>query len=255
MVIPDPHAKPGVNNNRFLWAGRMAVEKQPEVIVCLGDFYDMPSLCSYDRGKKEFEGRRFNADIAAGIDGLGKFNEPIAAYNKRRTRAKKVKYSPRKIMLIGNHEQRIARAASLHPEFEGVLSYAALKFEEHGWEVVPFLKAVEVDGILYSHYFVSGVKGESISGVNVAGSLLAKNMLSSTCGHNHTLDWAVRTTPTGRTAMGLSAGCYLDPGQKEDYAAATDFQWWRGLVMKNNIKNGAYDLETFTVDRVKKLYG
>lgn len=254
LVIPDVHCRPGVNNDRLLWAGRMAIEKQPDVIVCLGDFYDFPSLCSYDKGKKSFEGRRFNADVAAGLDGLDKFDQPIKEFNRRRTRSKKTLYRPRKVLLIGNHEQRIERVVSLHPELEGTLSYNVLGFEAHNWEVVPFLKVIEIDEILYSHYFVSGVKGESISGVNVAGSLLSKNMLSSTCGHNHTLDWAVRTTPTGNTLMGLSAGCYLDPDQKEDYAAATDFQWWRGLIMKNNIHRGSYDLETYEANRVKRLY-
>ena len=237
------------------WAGRLAVDRMPDTIIDLGDHFDMPSLSSYDKGRKSFEGRRFRLDIEAGREGLEKFNKPSDEYNEQCKRNKKAQYRPRKIMLIGNHEQRLERCVNMHPELEGTLTYEDFGFEEYGWEVVPYLKPIEVDGILYSHYFVSGVKGESISGVNLASALLAKNMMSSTAGHAHVYDFAVKANPKGQKIIGLCAGCYLDQDQHEDYAHATEFMWWRGLTLKHNVKNGAYDLEMFEIDRVKELYG
>src|SRR6187431_2812527 len=59
MVIPDVQSKPGVQNDHLTWIGAYAVEKKPDVIVCIGDFWDFPSLSSYDKGKLSFEGRRY----------------------------------------------------------------------------------------------------------------------------------------------------------------------------------------------------
>ena len=59
MIIPDAHAHPDYNNERFRAVGRLLMEEQPECVVCLGDLADLPSLSSYDRGTKGFEGRRY----------------------------------------------------------------------------------------------------------------------------------------------------------------------------------------------------
>ena len=67
LVIPDVQIKPGQDLSFLRVIGEYIVEKQPDVIVCLGDFADMPSLSSYDVGKKSFEGRRYKDDIKASI--------------------------------------------------------------------------------------------------------------------------------------------------------------------------------------------
>ena len=60
LIIPDPHVKMGVSNDRLIWAGKFARELKPDVIICLGDWVNMDSLSHFDRGKKAFEGRRYN---------------------------------------------------------------------------------------------------------------------------------------------------------------------------------------------------
>jgi len=57
MIIPDAHAHPDYNNERFRAVGRLLMEEQPECVVCLGDLADLPSLSSYDKGTKGFEHR------------------------------------------------------------------------------------------------------------------------------------------------------------------------------------------------------
>lgn len=255
LVIPDPHCRPGICNDRMEWAGRLAADRQPGTIVCLGDLFDLPSLSSYDKGRRSFEGRRYRLDIEAGRDGLNRFEKPIREYNEQCKKNKKAQYRPKKIMLTGNHEQRLDRCVNLHSELYGTLTHTDFGFEEFGWEVIPYLRPIQFDGVLYSHYFVSGVKGESISGQNIAAALTAKNAMSCTAGHNHTYDWSIKSTPTGRTLMGLVAGCYLAKEQHEEYADATEFLWFRGLSYKHNVVEGAYDLETFSIDRVRELYG
>src|ERR1035437_3365549 len=63
LIIPDCQVHSGVPTQHLEWVGKYIAQKRPDVIVCIGDFADMPSLCSYDKGKKSFEGRRYVLDI------------------------------------------------------------------------------------------------------------------------------------------------------------------------------------------------
>ena len=44
LVIPDTQCKPGHSFEHLEWAGQYAVKTKPDVIVHLGDHWDMPSL-------------------------------------------------------------------------------------------------------------------------------------------------------------------------------------------------------------------
>ena len=252
MVIGDPHSKAGVSNERFTWAGRMAIDLKPDVIICMGDFADMDSLCSYDKGKKDFEGRRYNQDIATANEALEFFDAPIKEFNDGRKQNRKAQYRPKKYMLGGNHEERINRAVQVAPELDGVIGLSNLDFKKYGWETVPYTIPVEVDGIHYCHNFPSGVRGEAISGLNIAQSLLSKMMVSCTVGHIHTLDMAIRSRPSGEKVFGLSAGCFFN--HHENYAKNTQYLWWRGIIMKKNVRQGVYDIETVSMSEIERQY-
>ena len=88
LVIPDTQVKPGDRADHLRWAGEYAAEKKPDVIVHIGDHWDMPSLSSYDVGKKSFEGRRYVNDVEAGINAMHKFLEPIQREQERLVRNK-----------------------------------------------------------------------------------------------------------------------------------------------------------------------
>ncbi len=255
LLVGDPHCKPGVSNSRFDLLGEFIADKQPDTIICIGDFADMESLCSYDRGKKDFEGRRYNADVAAVHDGLMRINGPMEALNAARRKNKKSQYSPRKIMCLGNHDQRIERAVSTSPELEGKMGYSDLRYEQFGWEVIPYTIPIEVDGVFYCHFFPSGIKGEAISGVNIASNILTKMMVSSSVGHCHLFDYATRALPNGQRIHGLSAGCFADLKHVEAYAKNVQYMWWAGLVLKHNVQDGDYDHEVFSMRRLEAMYG
>ena len=38
LVIGDPHCTPKANNDRFLWAGRLAADYKVTHVICMGDF-------------------------------------------------------------------------------------------------------------------------------------------------------------------------------------------------------------------------
>jgi len=241
LIIGDPHCTPKATNDRFLWAGRVAADIKATHVICMGDFCSVDSLCSYDKAKLSFEGRRFKKDIEHTQDALIKFNRGLG------------KHRPRKIMILGNHEDRIDRVVQDNPELEGTLSISNLQYERYGWQQVPYKKGKVISGVYYTHHLASGITGRPISGENVARTILTKHKVSATVGHCHLLDHAVSTLPSGKKLYALSAGCYLN--HEEAYAKETQHLWWSGLVIKHNVKDGEYDLETMEYKRVKQLYG
>ncbi len=244
LVIPDCHAHPDHDNKRFEWLGKLILDLKPDVVVCLGDFGDMPSLCSYDRGKKGFEGRRYIKDINAIKDADDRLWHALRYAKKRH---------PRKVMLLGNHEDRITRAIESDAKLDGVLSLSDLGYTDHHWEVHPFLDIVTIDGVAYTHYFTSGIMGRPIGGVHVAYSILTKQHQSCTQGHNHIIDFAQHTRADGRHILGLSAGCYIDFHM--DWAGPANALYWRGVVIKREVEDGVYDHELVSLATIKKIYG
>ena len=91
-VIPDCQVKPGHDTTYLNVIGHYLVQKKPDTIICIGDFADMPSLSSYDVGKKSFEGRRYRDDVAASHAAMEALLDPIWEYNERAVANKKKRY-------------------------------------------------------------------------------------------------------------------------------------------------------------------
>ena len=243
LIIPDSHAHPGFHNKRFDWLGKLILDVKPDVVINIGDMADMPSLCSYDKGTKGYEGRRYLKDIEAAQEANERLWAPLRAAKKR---------LPRRIYTLGNHEERINRATEADPKLDGVLSVDDLGLQKD-WEVFPFLEPVEVDGVNYCHYFTSGVMGRAISGEHPAYSLLTKRFTSCTQGHTHTRDFAHRTRPDGSHILGMVVGCYADYHMA--YAGPANGMWWRGVVVKENVQDGYYEPRFIDLNTLRKEYG
>lgn len=248
LIIPDSHAHPDFNNDRFTWLGRAIIDIKPDVVVDIGDMADMASLCSYDKGTQSAEGRRYVDDIRVYVDANNRIFNEIDKYNKK---SKKKAYKPRMIKLRGNHEQRILRAADKDPTLFGKISYADL--QDDRWEVHDFLVPVVVDGVTYSHYFISGIMGKPVGGISPARTLLNKGSVSATQGHSHTFDYSEATRFDGKRIQALVCGCYVD--YHADYAGQANTMWRSGIVVKREVKDGRYDMEFISIERMKRLYG
>ena len=233
LVIPDTQVKPGVPTDHLRWIGQYILDRKPDVIVHLGDHWDMPSLSSYDRGKKAMEGRRYVEDVRAGNEAFALLDIPTATHNAR-LKPGEAPYSPRKVLLRGNHEDRITRAAQDNAQLEGAVTLDDLN--SPGWEVYDFLVPVEIDGVTYAHYFYNHNTGRALGGM--VATRLKTLGFSFTQGHQQGLDIAMR--PVGRRMQyGLVAGsCYL---AEEDYRGPQAQAHWRGVVMKHEVSEGSYD--------------
>ena len=115
LVIPDCQVKPGHNFGYLRRIGQYIVEKKPDVIVCIGDFADMPSLSSYDVGTKSFEGRRYKSDIEAAHEGMEALLAPIRRHNVHAKKGHRERYVPRLVLTLGNHENRINKVTNSGP--------------------------------------------------------------------------------------------------------------------------------------------
>jgi hypothetical protein len=176
IVIPDVQCKPGVKLDHLTWVGKYIAEKQPDVIVCIGDFADMESLSKYDVGTIRGENKRLKRDLQTARTAMELLMQPIRAVDG---------YCPELHLTMGNHEERLDRFANEHPYLEEVVGTHMLNYEEWGWKVHPFLKPVEIDGVQYCHYFVTGDSGRPVTS---APALLRRRHKSAIMGHAQKTD-------------------------------------------------------------------
>ena len=102
LFVPDCQVRKGVDTTYLTAIGQYIVDKKPDIVVNIGDFFDMPSLSVYDKGKLSFEGRRLAEDIEAGKEGMKKFLQPLRDYQEINP-----SYQPRMVFCLGNHEERL----------------------------------------------------------------------------------------------------------------------------------------------------
>jgi hypothetical protein len=250
LVIPDTQVKPGVPIDHLLWAGRYAVDRKPDAIVFIGDHWDMPSLSSYDKGKKSFEGRRYINDIAAGREAMALFMAPVLEEQERLRRNKEKQWKPRLVFTLGNHEGRIHRAVEDDSKLEGMLGYEDLGLEQWGFEVYPFLDVVTIEGVAFSHYFASGAMGRPVTS---ARALLTKKHMSCIMGHVQDRDIAYGKRADGTSMTGIFAGIFYQ--HSEDYLGNQGNESWRGVWMLNDVRNGAFDEMPISMSYLKRKYG
>ena len=248
VVIPDCQVKKGVPLDHLLHVGKYIAEKKPDVIVNIGDFWDMPSLSSYDKGRKSFEGRRYTDDVDAGNLAMDLLMQPIKKEIRRLKKNKKKQWNPRFVFTLGNHEHRIDRATDADAVLDGVIGYKDLNLSD--WEVAPFLEPVIIEGVGFSHYFTSGVMGRPVAS---ARAMLTKKHMSCVMGHVQDRDIAFSKRGDGTPLTGIFAGiCYQ---HDEGYLNAQTNGSWSGIWMLNDVVDGAFDEMPVSLSYLEKKYG
>jgi len=239
LVIPDGQIKKGVPTKHWEALAKLVLETQPDVIVNIGDFWDMPSLSGYEgKGTKSAEGRRIQNDIDAGNRVMDAFMNTISSTS----------YSPELHFTIGNHEQRIERAVKEEPKFEGLLGYNLLHLD--GWNVHDFLKPVTIDGVAYAHYFYNQMSGRPIGGT--IDAMLKKIGHSFTQGHRQEFQVGRRDLNNGTCQYGVVAGAFYM--HEENYKGPQANDHWRGVLLKHDVKDGAYDINVISLDRLLRKF-
>jgi hypothetical protein len=249
--VPDTQLRAGVPMDHLGWIGEYIVERKPTNLIIGGDWWDMPSLSTYEApGSLSMEGASYEDDIEAGNHGLDLMMKPIDAEVTRLRRNKKALWDPEKDFLDGNHEQRVIKAINQNPKFGGTIGLHHMRVEQHGFRRHKFLEVIDRDGIWYSHYFYQPMSGKPYGG---ALATRLKNIGHSfTMGHQQTYDVAMRHLANGQVQRGLVAGaCYL---HSEHYKGPQANHHWRGIIVKHEVKNGDYSLMEVTLDFLCRKY-
>ena len=249
LVVPDTQVKPGVPLNHLRWLGNYITIKRPDIVVHIGDHADMPSLSSYDVGKKCFEGRRYSEDILAAKAGMEMLLAPLRSLQEQQIRQKKRIYDPEMHITIGNHCNRINRAINDDPKLEGLISINDLEYERFGWTVHPFLQVIDLQGIAFSHYFATGAMGRPAS---TANAQLNKQHMSCIAGHQQGLQIATGKRADGALLTSVIAGSFYL--HNEDYMGAQMNNHWRGALMLHGCENGQFDLNMLPMRYLEAKY-
>ena len=110
LIIGDQHAHPDHNNDRADWLGQFIKDRRPDVVVNIGDGWDLPSLSSFDKGKASFHGASYERDIDAGLDFQDRVWHPMKQSKKK---------MPHTVFLEGNHCHRISKVLEYEPHLAG----------------------------------------------------------------------------------------------------------------------------------------
>lgn len=250
LMIPDIHAMPGDNLDRFkkLMAWLEQRDTPIQKIVQIGDLWDFGSLCSHDQHLPEWHQRSLMDDIQAGLD---VFDYIMSLRVQLGVAARDVH------ILEGNHEDRYNKwmksdnrlLTSGFPKTVRDL----IRTRRPTWDAIsfhPFLKPITIWGAVFSHYFVSGVMGRPQGGEHHANNLLRAQHSSCVCGHSHLLSTSTRTKADGSKIHALVGGCFVDPAGDFGYAKAARKLWWNGVHLLHFNKPGEFDVESISIDRL-----
>lgn len=239
LIISDGQCRPGTSLKHWYALRGLIRDIRPKRIINIGDFWDFPSLSEYDKGSVYIENARYKADCEAGN----------AAKEILDSATKGINYSPIVDFFEGNHENRVARYVSKRPELEGMMVFRE-DVDLSGWNYHPFLKPEVIDGVSYAHYFYNPMNGRPYSG---AIQTMLKNVgYSFVMGHQQRFAFDRRDLTNGKVIMGLVSGAYYM--HDERYKGYQGNSHWRGIVHLKNVKNGCYDLETYSLERIMETY-
>jgi hypothetical protein len=249
-IIPDAQLRPGDDLTHIRWAAEALVEYRPDAIIVMGDWWDLPSLSMHDApGSKEAEGRNVMSDIQIGNEAFELLTGPLRKEQERLKRNRDKGWYPECHFLFGNHEDRLTRAISLDPKFDGLLTLDSLKTP--GFQRHPYLKIVTIDGIKYCHFFPSPFSGKPIGGtiINRLGHIGS----SFVQGHQQGFAYASKAYPD-HVKHGIVCGRFYT--HNESYRSI-DVQnsEWNGIIILNQVCNGDFDIMPLRYKYLKSKYG
>jgi hypothetical protein len=167
---------------------------------------------------------------------------------KRRQDKHRTRWNPRKVVTIGNHEGRADRVAANNPKLLGTIGSEDCDFRD--WERHGFLSIVDIDGILYSHYFQSSHSARPIGGS--IPNKLSRIGSSFVHGHVQGLDMGTKMMGNGKTLWGIQAGSAYT--HIEDYRGAQGQRHWRGILVLHEVSDGEHCPMPLSLDYLCRRY-
>lgn len=175
LVLPDMHYPVNCKPSTELVL-RWAADNRPDTAFQMGDGFDFCSLSSHRRGAKQI--------LDAG-------SIRAEARSAKADFAKLAKYSKRRFMGPGNHEERIYAHIDEHPALYGIEWYDLVKEALDGWTPLParYLANMGLASLCHGHTLKGSLNKNS------AATVLGRNPGQHTYyGHTHRIDRAGTST-------------------------------------------------------------
>lgn len=245
-MIPDTQLKAGVPTKHIKAAGHWIKDhcKAGDRIIIIGDWWDMPSLSSYDRpGSYGWEDKDLDEDIEAGNEAMAMFFKAVGR------NAKKLDWH----LTLGNHEQRMERAskdAETRRYGSKVFSYDRLNLEL--CRLHDFLYIKRLDGVHYSHYFSDPNAHTDRPIGGTIQNRLRKLMASFVMGHQQEHRFDQLMTIQGKFIHGLVSGRFY--AHDEDYRGPQKNREWSGINVLNDVRGGEYDIMPLSQRYLEREY-
>lgn len=240
FVVSDMQIHEGVDTSHFHAISCEIIDRKPDVIVFLGDFYDMRSL--YEATYDTFRSHDYKKDILVGYKALKKLLDPVIAKFDSN-------WKPRLVYCIGNHENRIVKLAQ-SVRLDGLIGLDDLKLQEFGFEVYPFLEPAIIDEIAYCHYFSTGAMNKPVAS---AKQLLTRKLMNCVQGHRQSFEIHREVRADGQPMYAIFAGSsYI---HDEDYLGKQGNHYMRLVWALNNVNNMNFDPEMLPISRLMKKWG
>jgi len=254
LVIGDCHIDDEQELDRFDILSSLIVDTKPEIILINGDFLTLNCLSAWDKNKrKKMEGKRYSNEIDAGNEALDRLFAGIKAYNKGKKRNKTKQYKPVIVYTEGNHEDRLERYLDTDPTFDGMVGVERdLKLKERGIEFIRYREYFYHMGVGFTH--IPFNKVAPISGVDITRKAQMVTVSSVVFGHTHEQHLShVHKEGMDHLQDTYNTGCFFD--KKEDYVHGRVTNYWRGVTILHHWKEGRFDVESFSLGRLERLYG
>lgn len=226
-LYPDAHTYPGHDVAPVIAIARWFADEGVDVVVNIGDFADMSSLSSYDKGRLAMEGKRVAEDLEYTVEMVYTFESAMNGHN------------PYRIITKGNHEDRLHRLEREDPQLFGAFGNDPWGYEGAGYHVYEYLDIIRINGVAFSHAFINPT---SLNGSVQTGSadIRMKNVgFPHVAGHQHgPLIHGQRMLGDGSPLSTLILGC-AHTESPSYWGKGKDV--YRGAAVLRNVRNGSYD--------------
>ena len=241
LVIPDPHVGPNQYLSRFISLNKLILNKKPDNIISMGDFLTLESLSNWDLGKAGLmENRRYVSDIESGKQTLTYL-------------LKDVDYKPNLIFLVGNHENRIDRYLESYPHLKDHINLEKdLNLRGFGFDtIIPYKEFYEIEGTMFTHAPMNAAN-QAIGGkygMFRVSEMMGKSIVYA---HTHRKESINYNRHGSDINQVLNCGCFFE--HVDNYAKGSLHHYWRGCMILTHWDYGRFDVEEFSIERLKREY-
>lgn len=253
LTVGDTHINDTQSLTRFNIISNFIIAKKPDYIVLTGDFMTLQCLSAWDKDKRtKMENRRYAKEMKAGNKALDMMMEGVRQHNNHMKKLKMKQYKPVTIYVEGNHEDRLTRYLECDPTFEGMVSIEKdLNLVKRGILFVPYREYHYIDEVGFTH--IPHNKSAAIGGVDITRKASMVTVSSVVFSHTHNQNMS-HVFKEGMSHLQdiYCAGCFFE--EKEDYIKGRVTEYWRGLSILHIWKPGRFDVEAYSLGRLKREY-